>query len=411
MKLNPTEKRLFEAFEDIKTIDSHEHLTPEKERTKQKIDLLFLFAHAYTATDLISAGMPQESVRALANAKIPLKERWETFSPYLKKIRYGSYARAIYLSVREIYGFDDINDKNYADISEAMSKANVPGIFHQILREKCNIRKALTQKNRTDYDLDLLVPVMPGFIWTNVRSKNQVEERTKELGETAKTLDDYVGIVKERLKRWKSEGVVGIKIVANPFVEADRGKAVALFESIMRDPKLELPALNPLQSYLLDELLEACADLDLVVAVHTGMWFDFRQLDPKHMIPIVMKHPRTKFDIYHMGMPWVRETAIIGKNFPNAWLDLCWSHIISPQMTISALDEWIDLVPVNKLIAFGGDYETPQAECIYGHLIMARENIAKVLGRRVKDGEMSMNEAVSLAEDWFYNVPKDLYKL
>jgi len=158
-------------------------------------------------------------------------------------------------------------------------------------------------------------------------------------------------------------------------------------------------------------LLEACADLDLIVAVHTGMWGDFRQLDPKHMIPIVMKHPRTKFDIYHMGMPWVRETAIIGKNFPNAWLDLCWSHIISPQMTISALDEWIDLVPVNKLIAFGGDYGALCAESIYGHLVIARENIAKVLGRRVKDGEMSMNEAVMLAEDWFYNVPKDLYKL
>jgi len=419
MRLNSTEKKLFEAFKDIKIIDSHEHLAPEQERTKQKVDLPVLFSFPYTTNDLVSSGMPgfEKSLpflRSLGDTKIPLKKRWKTLSPHLKKIRYGSYARAVYLSVKEFYGFDEINDENYVDISEAMAKANVPGIYHRILREKCNIQTALTQAGRTDYDLDLLVPVMPGT-WADVRSKNQVEERTKELGETAETLDDYVGIVKERLKRWKSEGVVGIKIASRPYAEANRGKAVALFDSIMQNPELELPDLNPLQSYILNELFETCADMDLVVAVHTGMgsmwWGDFRQLDPKHMIPIVMKHPRTKFDIYHMGMPWVRETAIIGKNFPNAWLNLCWSHIISPQMAISALDEWIDLVPVNKIIAFGGDYGALQAECIYGHLIMARENIAKVLGRRVKDGQMSMNEAVSLAEDWFYNVPKDLYKV
>jgi len=120
-------------------------------------------------------------------------------------------------------------------------------------------------------------------------------------------------------------------------------------------------------------------------------------------------HPDTRFDLYHMGMPYVRETAIMGKNFPNVWLNLCWSHIISPKMTMSALDEWIDLVPVNKIIAFGGDYKN--VENVYGHLVMARENIAKVLGRRVEEGLLTENGAIEIAQEWFYDNPKGLYEL
>ena len=424
INLDPVERKLFDAFKDIEVIDAHEHLAPEEERIKSGVDIVCLLAWPYTGTDLMSSGMPQETTDLegwgryssktylkLINTKIPLKERWSMISPYLKNIRYGSYARAVYLSIKEFYGFDEINDENYEEISDAMRKANKPGIYRKILREKCNIRTALTQAGRTDYDMDLLIPLMPGFPWCDVYSKKQIEEREKYMGCNARNLDDYLQMIESCLKQWKDEGVVGVKIRVRPLVESDKRKASSLFKDIIRDPKRVLPDPNPLQSYLYDEMLEMCAAMDLVVAVHTGMWGDFRKLNPLYIIPLLVKHPNTKFDIYHMGMPWVRETGIIGKNFPNAWLNLCWSHVISPRMAMSALDEWIDLVPVNKIIAFGGDYGSQSAECIYGHLHMAKENIARVLGERIKDGLMSMKDAVSLAEEWFYNVPRELYNL
>ena len=80
-------------------------------------------------------------------------------------------------------------------------------------------------------------------------------------------------------------------------------------------------------------------------------------------------------------------------------------------MLVSALDKWVGLVPVNKIIAFGGDYGALSAECIYGHLFMAKENIARVLGRRVKRRLISMKEAISITEERFYNVLRSLYKI
>jgi hypothetical protein len=119
-----------------------------------------------------------------------------------------------------------------------------------------------------------------------------------------------------------------------------------------------------------------------------------------------MNHPKTKFDIHHMDMLNVRETAIIGKNFPNVWLNLWWSYITSPKIACSAFDEWLDLVPVRKIIGVGGNYHL-QAEKVYGHLFMARINITRILGRRIYDNLISKDEALDIAKKLFY--PKNFF--
>jgi len=409
MRSSSIEESLLKAIEEFEVVDAHEHLPPEKVRLEQKVDVFTLFIH-YTKTDLLASGMPQEYWDRIHDSSVPIEKRWEMFAPYLKNIRYGSYARPAFIAAKEFYGFDDINEGNYKALSERISAANTPGIYSRILREKCRIRVALTQANRTDYDLNLLVPLMPLDTYAAVRSKKSVEEHAANLGEKAKTLDDYLELVRSGLKRWKSEGAVGIKMTSRPYGAPDRSQAVALFDKLMRDEVKEHPWMNPLYSFLMEEMLDMAAQLELVVAVHTGMWGDFRMLDPQHMIPILGRHPKTRFDIYHMGIPYVRETAIIGKNFPNAWLNLCWCHVISQKIACSAMDELIDLVPVNKIIAFGGDYNIP-VEKVYGHLVMAREDAARVLGRRIEDGLLTENEALEIAKKWFYDNPKELYQL
>jgi predicted TIM-barrel fold metal-dependent hydrolase len=423
LNLSSIEEDLLEALKEIEVVDAHEHLPPEKVRLEHKVDVFTLFS-VYTIGDLTASGMPQEHMKKIHEPSISIEKRWELFSPYLEHIRYGSYARPAFIAAKEFYGFDDINEKNYKLLSEKIKESNKPGIYHRVLREKCNIRVALTQFDTTDYDLDLLVPLMWLDNYAAVKSKNAIESNATNLGEEVKSLDDYVKIIRKGLEKWKSEGVVGIKMVSKTFKSPSKSQAKSTFEKMMRNEKYNLPEtqkiiqldspcfpeLNPLYIYLIEEMLDIAADLGLVVAVHTGMWGDFRILDPQHMIPIIARHPKTKFDIYHMGIPYVRQTAIIGKNFPNVWLNLCWCHIISPKIAYQAMDELIDLVPINKIIAFGGDYVLP-VEKVYGHLLMARENIVKVLGKRIKEKLLTENEAIDIAKKWFYNNPKELYKL
>jgi hypothetical protein len=108
-------------------------------------------------------------------------------------------------------------------------------------------------------------------------------------------------------------------------------------------------------------------------------------------------------------MPFVRDAIVIGKNLPNVFLNLCWCHILSAVQACSGVDELLDQVPVNKVIAFGGD-EVMAPENIIGHLQMARENFAQVFGQRIDRGLMDFDEAMQILRLWFLKNPLQLYR-
>ena len=409
MGLTDLEKGLAEAMAAFEIVDAHEHLGPEAERVAAEVDVFTLFSH-YTHGDLNVAGMSEAQYQSLFNRDIPLDRRWAIFAPYWEQIRWGSYARAALLAAERFYDCDDINEHTYAKLSEAIRANNTPGIYTRVLKDACNIRTALTQCGRTDVDKPLLTPVMP-ILMGELENLQALENLAAAAPDgRCRSLDDLVDTVCATMARHKAEGAVGFKMMSGPYSEPKRGGALDAFKSL-RDGRADwLPPNNPLRDYVIDRAVAEVGKLDVVMCVHTGYWGDFRQLDPLHMIPLLQRHPSVRFDIYHLGYPWMREALMLGKGFPNVWLNLCWTHIISQRFVLIALDEAIDLIPMNKLIGFGADYGLP-VEKTYGHLVMAREDIARVLAGRIKEGQMTEAQALSLARQWLWDNPKELYQL
>jgi predicted TIM-barrel fold metal-dependent hydrolase len=115
------------------------------------------------------------------------------------------------------------------------------------------------------------------------------------------------------------------------------------------------------------------------------------------LVNLFLEYGEAKFDIFHGGWPYSSQLSALAKNFQNVYIDMCWMHIISPSRAVSALDEWLDEVPVNKIMGFGGDFLCVEGS--YGHSVMARDNVAKVLAGKVDDGIYGMDEAKKYA-DW-----------
>lgn len=406
-KLSELERRLVERMEGFEVIDCHEHLPPESHRTGAEVDAFTFFSH-YTSGDLRVAGMPQEQYRSLFDTRIPLNKRWETLKPFWEKIRFTSYSRAVLIAMKKFYGFDDLNDATYQPLSEAMAKANTPGIYERVLRDACKIKTALTQCGTTELGTPLLTPVMP-MVYETERAELLIHPPFDREAKV-RSLDDYLDAVRRYVKRVKSEGTVGLKMRSNPYRNPDRKEALSAFESLVNGSVERLPSPNPLCDYVVDETIKIATEEELVICVHTGYWGDFRTLDPLHIIPILQRHPETKFDLYHLGYPWLRETLMLGKGFHNVWLNLCWTHIISQRFAMDGVDEGLDLIPTNKILAFGGDYGKP-VEKVYGHLIMARENIARVMARRIEHGLLTEDQALHIARMWFFDNPAKLYRL
>jgi predicted TIM-barrel fold metal-dependent hydrolase len=409
MKFTKLEQALLEELAKLQVIDCHEHLGPEKNRVAAQVDVFTLFSH-YTRGDLGVAGMSPGEYDSLFNRDIPLARRWEIFEPYWQRIRWGSYARAALLAASKFYGAEDISRQTCEAISQAMQKANTPGIYRRVLRDACNIRTSLTQCGSTDLgDKELLTPVMP-LIFGEVETWQGLTRPPFDTGAGVRSLDDYLDAKRRYVARVKSEGAVGLKMISNPYKDPRRDEALAAFESLRNGSVARLPGVNPLRDYVVDQVISYAAEQDMVICVHTGYWGDFRTLDPLHMIPILQRHPKARFDIYHVGYPWVREALMLGKAFANVWLNFCWTHVISQKFAMDALDEAIDLIPANKILAFGGDYGLP-VEKVYGHLVMAREDVARVLGRRIEAGQMSQSQGLELARMWFCENARALYRL
>jgi uncharacterized protein len=424
IKTDLIEKELVKTMEEFEIIDSHEHINPEKVRIQQDVDIFTLFSH-YERLDLLLAGMKPDEYEMLFNRNIPLERRWSTFSPFWKRIQWGSYAKAVKLAIFRFYGFESINDGNFEAITQAVKDFNKEGLYERVLANACKIRAVLNQCDSLEYsdkfssesDKPHIIPVMQ--LMFPVNNYNALLESPIGAGNCINTVDDYLGCLDIYIKRMKALGVTGMKIRAEPCEHPSRNAAIELFRQLKADPGKTLPEplwpdyigqTHQLRQYIFDEAVRMAVANDMVIAVHTGYWGDFRNLNPMNMIPVLQRYPQGRFDIYHAGFPFVREALMLGKGFPGVWLNYCWTHIISQNFARQALDEALDLIPVNKIIAFGGDYITP-VENIYGHLVMARENIAYVLAKRIKEGIMTEGQAVDIARMWFWDNPKQLYNI
>jgi len=405
---------LIAAMKDMPVIDAHEHLPSEEEvLTKQADVLTRLFCH-YSITNAETAGLPGDSYR-LKDTDVPLEERWHDFQPYLAEIQDTGYARVGQIVARDLYGIEEITDDSYLELSQRLQEANRPGLYDQILRKECRIERILNQGSWDDgaggYAVNVCRELMGLAGATAQQLRGQLERLEAAhggaLNEASAMMDCWV-------RQIRDSGSVGIKLTAALPADCVADAAAASLYGKLRSGTLEDDEARELGTWLLHKALELAGTYQLPVAVHCGIiwncWGDFSALNPVKMIPVVMKHRDTVFDLYHGGIPWVREIGVMGNQYPNVVLNLCWCHQISPFMTEQMLNEWLDLVPVNKIIGFGGD-NCDGPEKTYGVLVMARENIARALAVRICRGTMTESRAADICRAWLYENPKRIYRL
>ena len=116
---------ILEELSYIPTLDAHEHLDPEEHLLNLPRDFFALFRH-YSAGDLISAGATKDDLALIRNKELPLETRWNRFFPFYKKIKYGGYATSARIVIRDILGFDELNDDTYQPISEKLQAETKP---------------------------------------------------------------------------------------------------------------------------------------------------------------------------------------------------------------------------------------------------------------------------------------------
>jgi uncharacterized protein len=416
MQLHGLAAELFDEISKIPVVDSHEHLPTEAERTGRKVDVTTLFSH-YCKADLSCAGLLMDKDQdEVFDTEKPLGPRWEKLKPAFQAIRYGSYAYPALAYVRDILGFDDINDETVGPISKRLQADNTPGLYSRVMKDICGIETAIQCiETVVDGDQDFFV-----YLCRDRACGVPIESLATETGRTIHTLDQYVGAMGQSISDQKAAGAVGYKVAAAyyrriDFPDVARSDAERVFVKLrakMRSSVSDVE-MEALENYLIRRAIEACVDMDMPVVIHTGyhagVHNDIRNARATHLWSILNDYPDARFDLFHGSFPYVEDMTCLGKYFENVSLNMCWMHIMGPDISRHALSQWLDAVPVTKIFAFGGDYGT--VEKIYGHLKLARSNVASVLADKVTAGRFTTPDALHIARLLFNENPKRWYKL
>jgi uncharacterized protein len=393
---------LIEYSKTLNIIDAHEHFVSEPEHLKRYLSFYDYLA-AYVKGDLASSGMNYGLLDYPENEEQAI-DLFRKIKPFWQYVKYGSYARPVLLALKKFHGCDDLTEENIIKIGRELNERNKPGHFDEIFGA-AKIERVLNQSTCGEkaFDDSRFCYGIPCEFDYSVKLRSFFDCCPDG------NYDDYINMIDREMAQEVSNGAKLQKFFSDVFIQPlDKKAALEDFEGIRRNSKMSCSA--TLSSAIAHEKLDLCAKYGIVAAIHTGVWGDITRLSPSIMFPVVSAHWGTVFDIYHMGIPYARECAFLGKNYPHVYLNLCWSHCVSEQMTKTTMNEWLDLVPVNKIFGFGGDVNT-LPEQVWGQLNHALENLSTAFAYRIKIGRMDIDYAKYVMKLWLYDNPKRIYKL
>ena len=411
-------ERLLEQMQIMPVIDTHEHLETEARRLEVRKDIIGLYMTHYASTDVLIAGLPSDQMVLLQGDALSLDEKWTILRPYWELCRNTSYFRALERASSDLYGIARVNDETIGHLNSAFLAANQSGLYHQVLKEKCAIAYAVVD-DLFGEEPGRMDPPDRAFFREAAKYDHFLEIGNsctpEQLASTYRTsisnLADFVALLGNTMQSDLSKrGIVAVKTAiayarSLDFSVVSPATASHVFERLLGGERLSQVERKPLQDYLIHQIVAMAGALGLPEQIHTGLQEGvggfLPDSRPSHLIPLFRQHPGTRFDVFHYSYPYGFELTAIAKQYPNVWVDLCWTHVISQTHAVHAIEELLEVLPANKILGFGGDYIF--VEGTYAHLQFAKENIAQALANRMASGRIHFTDARQIAERLLYH--------
>jgi len=418
--------QLQEYIDGLTIIDTHEHL-PDEENRPAENDVLAEWLTHYFSCDLVSAGLNPKDLERAKDSSGDLLERWDIVAPYWHAARSTGYGRALDIAARGVYGIAEVSRDTIVDLDKAFRAARERGGHYK------RVLKDLSRISISIRDSDVPSPANEEFFVSTIHLDNFVcpgdsfVQEALDVGVELHDIHDAKAAMERALdKAFESGKTVTVKSVLaygrtlryEKRTEADAEADFVVFaERFNRTglvgPQIPAPVGRAWQDHMMHHLMKLADARGLPVQFHTGIQEGngnrIANSNPVLLTNLFLEYPNVKFDIFHIGYPYMAELSVLAKNFRNVFIDMCWAHIISPEASRRALVEWLDAVPANKISAFGGDYCFVDA--VYGHAELARRNVAMALATKVEDDTFDLDRAKEIARWLFIDNPARIFGL
>jgi len=404
------------ALDEMRWVNHHDHVGEQfRNPPATEIDLPYFLTHTYLSGDLVSAGLPagfrddQERWAYLREGGDGTQDCWEALAPYLDHVRSTIYYRYLLIALRDLYGWEgeEVDDGDWRALSDRLRGTSRKGPEWALsVVDRMGVEKVLLDAGWWSLDP---IPAMHGdprfaqIVRMDPFIMGEMEFIEELTGGPIHSWTRYLQALDEAFERAVREGAVGIKSGL-----AYRRSLAYERVSLSDAGRIWMKGLDnassgerkAFQDAIMHAVCERCARHHLPFQIHTGIQAgNFNTLansNPLHLTNLFQLYRDVRFDLFHGGYPFVQEAGLMAKYFPNVYVDGCWLAHVSPTAYKRALDEWIEIVPANKIFAWGGDHRI--IDHSYASLLLAKDLIADVLARKVADGYFSKKVALHLAE-------------
>ncbi|WP_373893821.1 amidohydrolase family protein [Virgibacillus sp. CBA3643] len=386
---------------------THEHHREDDFHTKLNLDEVL--RNSYVGWLSPGHYMSQSSVPGDSEIE---RKRW------LDTVRTNSYFVWLEKSINKIYQFEEINEKNWDDISETISKSHQDPSFHLDILEK----EAKYKRFVVDYYWDPGHNLShPDYVSSAYRMDSWLFGFHSECAgdhenvnprdisdEDMKDLDAYEDAIRSELDK-KKEEVVAFKCTAAysrslSFARTKRSIAEKIFgrhpDQVSEEEKMAF------SNYMFHFFLEVARERDLPIQIHTGLG-KISGSNPMLLEPVIANNPDVKFVLFHGGFPWIYETAGLAHNYKNVYLDINWLPLISTKAAEIALHTYLEVIPSNSHISWGGDNWTSEESV--GASMAFRHVVTKVLNDKIDNSFYRLKDAEDLIEKLFFRNAEELY--
>lgn len=421
-------KEVFAKVFETQLIDTHEHLIEEKGRftgTSHKrvpCDDWALILNHYLNSDMITAGMPKKDYDDFFSPDVDPIQKWQLLKPYWLAVKNTGYGQAVCISMRELYGVDELSAKTVRKAQDGYEKLRRPGFYKKVLNDMANIESC--QVNSLE-GTPFMESDMPDFLMQDISivgmfSLSRSKQFSGPTGIKVSDISDWYRVIDWWFDKYSTYAVAVKSQNAYArdidYEKASAKKAGAAFKRNLVGARLSDAEKKNLEDHLFWYAVEKATEHNLPIKLHTGYYAGQNSMPLSRLIDnagsataLCKIAPNAKFVFMHICYPYYEELISVVKQWTNAYVDMCWSWIINPVAAKDFLKKYLVTAPANKILTFGADYIP--VEPVLGHAVIARRGIALALSELVEEGWMNLDNALELTDPIMHGNARRIFRL
>ncbi len=415
-------KQVFAKVWETPLIDTHEHLCEEQDRLSGTgADDWSVVLAGYLGSDLTAAGMPRDVHGKFYARGLSPTEKWRLLEPYWLAVKNTGYGQAARISLRELYGVEDLSAATVEKVQAGYEKLRAPGFYRHILCEigkieSCQVNTLTTPFLESAQPTLLMqdLSIVGMFAGPNMKLfGDPTGLRVSSLGDWHQTIDWWFNKYGRYAVAVKSQDAYRRDLDYEP---TPAETAEPIFKKKMEQQPLSPEEEKSLEDHLFWYAVEKATENDLPVKLHTGYYAGDNRMPLSRLrnnagsvCDLCRAAPESQFVLMHICYPYYEELISVAKQYTNAYVDMCWAWIINPVAAKDFLKKYLVTAPASKIVTFGGDYRN--VEQVLGHAVIARQGIAIALSELVEEGWLSLDDALALVDPIMHGNARQIFRL